>query len=151
MSWKVKRTKRRKKFSFVAFADWKKNTVTSALRLISRNPLGKYSCFFFTSRTKFALNALEPRGSQERNLKFEFRFSEDVYVMKDPFSPKNRNIPTNYLLLGGTCSICKNSVCADSVKKNIEHFCCKNFIDLLFYLANMQHFLRSTVLSSMRD
>ncbi|XP_076362599.1 cysteine-rich DPF motif domain-containing protein 1 isoform X2 [Tachypleus tridentatus] len=37
-----------------------------------------------------------------------YRFLEDVYIAKDPFSPTGEGI---FLFLGGHCSLCKNVVC----------------------------------------
>lgn len=46
---------------------------------------------------------------------FLYSFKENVYVMRDPFSPPGTKSSTSYLLLGGECSICGASVCADQV------------------------------------
>lgn len=38
-------------------------------------------------------------------------FLEDSYMMKDPFSPPNKN---QFLLLGSDCTLCKKPVCQSS-------------------------------------
>uniref|UniRef100_A0A914VQP7 Cysteine-rich DPF motif domain-containing protein 1 n=1 Tax=Plectus sambesii TaxID=2011161 RepID=A0A914VQP7_9BILA len=43
-------------------------------------------------------------------------FKENVYIMRDPFSPPGTKSSTSYLLLGGECSACGASVCADQVR-----------------------------------
>lgn len=60
-------------------------------------------------------------------------FLEDCYVMKDPFSPPNKN---QFLLLGSECSLCNKAVCQSPncsifytrrfcrscAEENMEHF-----------------------------
>lgn len=58
-------------------------------------------------------------------------FTEDCYIMKDPFNPSNRG---EILVLGADCSICEKSVCTECSLFYINRFCkgCA--------LKNIQHF-----------
>ncbi|KAJ8672976.1 hypothetical protein QAD02_004237 [Eretmocerus hayati] len=47
-------------------------------------------------------------------------FSEDCYIMKDPFSSLNRG---EILILGGDCSICNRSVCLECSLFYAKRFC----------------------------
>uniref|UniRef100_A0A914VQ66 Cysteine-rich DPF motif domain-containing protein 1 n=1 Tax=Plectus sambesii TaxID=2011161 RepID=A0A914VQ66_9BILA len=53
-------------------------------------------------------------------------FKENVYIMRDPFSPPGTKSSTSYLLLGGECSACGASVCADQTSCSVfyaKRFC----------------------------
>lgn len=49
-------------------------------------------------------------------------FSEECYIMKDPFSPPNRG---EVLVLGGDCKICNNPVCIECSIYLNNRFCNK--------------------------
>ena len=68
-------------------------------------------CQYFGTKPPFTKNTLE--------------FLEEVYVMIDPFKPRQSRFASDYLVLGGCCSSCSVEVCQDCSVYFTKRFCIK--------------------------
>jgi hypothetical protein len=57
--------------------------------------------------------------------KHTLEFTEDVYVMIDPFKPRQSRFNSDFLVLGGTCAACSAEVCQDCSVYFSKRFCIK--------------------------
>ena len=66
-------------------------------------------CHYFGSNPPFVKKCLE--------------FSEECYVMLDPFSPYNPKTANSFLVLGSECSLCQATVCVECSIYFTKRFC----------------------------
>ena len=52
-------------------------------------------------------------GTSPPFIKKSLEFSEECYVMLDPFSPYNPKTANNFIVLGSECSVCRCTVCVE--------------------------------------
>ena len=66
-------------------------------------------CHYFGSSTPFVKKSLE--------------FTEDCYVMLDPFTPYNPKSANSFIVLGAECSECRVTVCVECSVYFTRRFC----------------------------
>lgn len=81
----------------------------------SENPGGIFTCFLCGMNEKYHYYGRSPPFVKS------ISFTEEVFVAKDPFVPKDQRL---FLLLGSHCSVCNKSVCQS---KNCSIFYIKRF------------------------
>jgi len=64
-------------------------------------------------------------GQKPPFTKSRLEFDEDVFVMIDPFKPRQSRFASDFLVLGGTCLACKLEVCLDCSIYFTKRFCIK--------------------------
>ena len=62
-------------------------------------------------------------GSSPPFVKKSLEFTEDCYVMLDPFTPYNPKSANSFILLGGECSECRVTVCVECSVYFTRRFC----------------------------
>lgn len=75
---------------------------------------GVFACSFCTLRERYDYKGARPPFAQQ------LVYSEECYVMKDPFGPPNRG---EVLVLGGDCDVCKRAVCLGCSVFYARRFC----------------------------
>ena len=68
-------------------------------------------CHYFGRSPPFVKKALE--------------FTEDCYVMLDPFSPYNPKTANHFIVLGAECSVCHQTTCVECSIYFTKRFCIK--------------------------
>lgn len=86
---------------------------------------GIWKCFCCSLEERYNFKGTKPPFAKH------LYFSEDCYIMKDPFSPPNRG---EILVLGADCSICGNPVCMECSLFYAKRFC------KVCALKNIEHF-----------
>ena len=56
-------------------------------------------------------------------MKKSLEFSEDCYVMLDPFSPYSLKSANSFIVLGAECSECRTTVCVECSIYFTRRFC----------------------------
>ena len=56
-------------------------------------------------------------------MKKSLEFSEDIYVMLDPFSPYSPKSANSFIVLGAECSECRTTVCVECSIYFTRRFC----------------------------
>ncbi|XP_015591190.1 cysteine-rich DPF motif domain-containing protein 1 [Cephus cinctus] len=79
-----------------------------------KDPGGTFKCFFCHLNEHFDYKGSQPPFSKQ------ICYSENCYIMKDPFSLPNRG---EVLVLGGDCSVCNKSVCLGCSIFYTKRFC----------------------------
>lgn len=87
--------------------------------------IGTWKCFCCDLEEHYNYKGTKPPFAKH------LTFSEDCYIMKDPFSPPSKG---EILLLGADCSVCQKSVCMECSFYYTKRFC-KNCA-----LKNIKHF-----------
>ena len=62
-------------------------------------------------------------GSSPPFVKKSLEFTEDCYVMLDPFTPYNPKSANSFILLGAECSECRVTVCVECSVYFTRRFC----------------------------
>ena len=62
-------------------------------------------------------------GSSPPFVKKSLEFTEDCYVMLDPFTPYNPKSANSFIVLGGECSECRVTVCVECSVYFTRRFC----------------------------
>lgn len=97
---------------------------TPASRETAKSIGGTFTCYFCSLNENYDYKGAKPPFARQ------LIYSEDCYIMKDPFSLPNRG---EVLVLGADCDICKHTVCLGCSIFYTKRFCLKCAV------ANMQN------------
>ncbi|CAK9822704.1 Cysteine-rich DPF motif domain-containing protein 1 [Anthophora retusa] len=90
--------------------------VTSTVKDVKETTSGVFRCFNCSLEERFDFKGTKPPFARQLN------YSEECYIMKDPFSLPNKG---EVLVLGADCQFCKRPVCLGCSVYFGKRFCLK--------------------------
>ena len=61
-------------------------------------------------------------GKNPSFVKKQVTFKESVFVMRDPFNPRDKG-RANFMVIGGVCNLCQRTVCVECSTFYLHRFC----------------------------
>lgn len=103
---------------------------TSTSQQTATNVGGTFTCSFCPLREHYDYKGTKPPFARQ------FVYSEECYIMKDPFSLPSRG---EVLVLGADCSVCEHAVCLSCSIFYTKRFCPKCALSNMQYLPSQLH------------